>query len=124
MRGLSLFGFLAGMASLLRAADGYVSRADVSRAEVSRADVSKARAALGRLPLRFEENRGQFDPAVRYAARSGGYTLQLSASGAALAMAGGERIEMGLVNSNTPSKIEALDRLPTRTEYFLGNQDR
>ena len=65
---------------------------------------------LAELPLRFEENRGQFDPAVRYAARSGGYSLQLSAEGAALATAGG-RVQMSLVNSNPAAKIEALRKL-------------
>src|SRR5260370_38180250 len=109
MHGQSLFGLLVCSASLIGAADG---------------DVSQAKSALARLPLRFEENRGQFDPAVRYAARAGGYRVQLSAGGGSLAMPGAERVDMGLVNSNPSAKSEALDRLAARTDYFIGNRDR
>jgi Beta-propeller repeat len=106
-------------ACLLGAADG-----DVSQAQVSQAQVSQGQAALARLPLRFEENRGQFDPAVRYAARAGGYRVQLSAAGASLAMPGAQRVDMGLVNSNPSAKIEALERMAARTDYFVGSRDR
>jgi hypothetical protein len=108
MRGLSFVGLLVCSACLQGAADG---------------DVSQAKSALARLPLRFEENRGQFDPAVRYGARAGGYRVQLSAGGASLAMPGAGRVDIGLVNSNPSAKIEALDRLPARTDYFVGNRD-
>ncbi len=114
MRGQYLFGLLVCSASLLGAADGAVSQAPVSQ----------AKAALARLPLRFEENLGQFDPAVRYGARAGGYSLQLSAHGATLAMPGAERVEMRLVNSNPSAKIEALDRMAARTDYFIGSRER
>ena len=107
MRSLACFGLLLCSASLLCAAD---------------ADVARAQTALAQLPLRFEENRGQFGPAVRYAARAGGYTLQLSPQGAALAMPGAERVEMGLVNANPAAQIAGLDRMPARTDYFVGNR--
>jgi len=113
MRGQSFLGLLVCSAGLLGAADG----------DVSQAQFSQARTALARLPLRFEENRGQFDPAVRYAARAGGYRVQLSAAGASLAMPGAERVDIGLVNSNPSAKIEALDRLAARTDYFVGSRE-
>ena len=81
--------------------------------------VTAAKAALAQLPLRFEENRGQWNSAVRYAARSGGYNLQLTARGAALSM-GRERVEIGLVNANPSSAIEPLDRIAAPTNYFVG----
>lgn len=119
MRGQCFLGLLMCSASLLGAADGQVSQAQVAQGQVS-----QAQSALARLPLRFEENRGQFDPAVRYAARAGGYTVQLSAAGASLAMPGAGRVAIGLVNSNPSAKIEALDRMAARTDYFVGNRDR
>src|SRR5437763_16947560 len=80
------------------------------------ADAARAQTALARLPLRFEENRGQWNSAVRYGARAGGYTVQLSAAGAALTMPGAAltmpgaaltmpgggtgRVRMALVNAN------------------------
>src|SRR5438270_8052754 len=81
--------------------------------------VTTARAALAQLPLRFEENHGQWNSAVRYAARSADYNLQLTAQGAAFCM-GQERVEIGLVRSNPSSTIEPLDRLPASTNYFVG----
>ncbi|HXB69212.1 MAG TPA: SBBP repeat-containing protein [Candidatus Acidoferrales bacterium] len=112
MRSLACFGLLLCSASLLSAADG---------------DVARAQAALAQLPLRFEENRGQWSSAVRYAARAGGYTLQLSADGAALAMPGAEhvdaeRVEMVLVKANPAAEIVGLDRMPARTDYFVGSR--
>lgn len=107
MRCLAWFGLLVCSASLLRAAD---------------ADVLRAQTALAQLPLRFEENRGQFDAAVRYGARAGGYTLQLSSRGAVLAVPGAPRVEMGLVKASPEAKIEGLDRMPARTDYFLGSR--
>ena len=82
---------------------------------------------MAQLPLRFEENRGQFDSAVRYAARAGGYTLQLSAEGAALVMPGAGRtaagrVEMSLVKANPSAAIAGLGRMPARTDYFVGTQ--
>ena len=38
----------------------------------------QAKAAMAGLPLRFEENRGQWDPSVRFTARSNGVNLQLT----------------------------------------------
>src|SRR5450432_3683012 len=118
MRGQSFLGLLVCSASLLGAAVG-----DVSQGQVSQGQVSQAKSALARLPLRFEENRGQFDPAVRYAARAGGYRVQLSAGGASIAMPGAQRVDLGLVNSNPSAKIEALDRMAVRTDYFVGSRD-
>ena len=42
----------------------------------------QAKAAMARLPLRFEENRGQWDASVRFTARSAGPNLQLTARAA------------------------------------------
>ena len=110
MRSLACFGLLVCSASLLCAAD---------------AEVSPAQTALARLPLRFEENRGQFGPQVRFGARAGGYTLQLSAGGAvALAMPGAPRVEMGLVRSNPSAEIVGLDRMAARTDYFVGQRSQ
>ena len=107
MRSLVSFGLFVCSVSLLCAAD---------------ADILRAHTALAQLPLRFEENRGQFRPSVRYGARAGGYTLQLSAGGAALAMPGAQRVEMALVKANPAAAIAGLDRMPARTDYFLGSR--
>jgi hypothetical protein len=84
----------------------------------------QAKAALARLPLRFEANRGQWDPAVRYAARANGYALLLTAGGPVVSFPDSERVAIRLLNSNPASRIEALDQLPWHTDYFLGRREQ
>jgi hypothetical protein len=83
----------------------------------------QADAALARLPLRFEANQGQLHPDVRYAARAGAYSLALKSTGPSLSL-GSQRIDISLLNSNRAPRIEALDPVPTRTDYFVGSRDR
>jgi hypothetical protein len=49
---------------------------------------AKLQAAYGKLPVRFEENRGQFDARLRYVSQSNGATLALTDEGATIAMHG------------------------------------
>ncbi|HUK89898.1 MAG TPA: SBBP repeat-containing protein, partial [Blastocatellia bacterium] len=53
----------------------------------SPAAVEKARAAYPRLPIQFEENRGQSDPQARFICRWGGQTVFLTADAAWIALA-------------------------------------
>jgi hypothetical protein len=87
------------------------------------AAMTQAKATLARTPLRFEVNQGQWDPAVLYAARSGGFNLMFTASGPALTLAGSHRVDISLPNSNPAPTIEALGKLPTRTDYFIGDRE-
>jgi hypothetical protein len=87
----------------------------------------RAKASMARLPLHFEQNRGQWSPEVLYAARSGSGTLFLTARGPALAAftakkARARRVDISLVRGNPAPVIEPLDRLPARTDYFTGGR--
>jgi hypothetical protein len=88
------------------------------------AALSQARTVLARLPLRFEANRGQWNPAVRYAARANGYALLLTAAGPVVAFPSSQRVAIRLLQSNPAAPIDALDPLPSHTDYFLGSRDR
>jgi len=88
------------------------------------AAITQAQATLAQTPLRFEANQGQWDPAVLYAVRSGGYDLMFTKRGPALTVAGSHRVDISLPNSNPDATIEALGKLPTRTDYFLGARDQ
>jgi hypothetical protein len=74
---------------------------------------------MARLPLRFEENRGQADPAVRFTARSSGPNLLLTDRGPVFRV-GAKAVEIGLVHGNSKPAIEGLDRLPAVTNYMVG----
>ena len=51
------------------------------------------------LPLRFEENRGQWDASVRFTARSNGVNLQLTDRGPAF-LVGSSRVQIDLVHAS------------------------
>jgi Beta-propeller repeat len=93
------------------------------------AAASRAGATLSRLPMRFEENRGQWNPEVLYAARSGsGHGgLFLTANGLVMVGSAGKqtpvhRVDISLLHGNPQPQIEPLDRLPAQTNYFIGRR--
>src|SRR3954454_11643568 len=83
----------------------------------------QAKAPMAWLPLRFEQNGGQWDPSVRFTARSKGSDLQLTAHGPAFQV-GSSRVEIGLAHGNTSPVIEPLDRLPATTNYMVGSRSQ
>src|SRR5437867_1024562 len=54
-----------------------------------KADRARPAISLARLPLSFEENRGQTDPAVRFVSRTSNYTLFLTPTEAVFSLVGG-----------------------------------
>ncbi|HLH19938.1 MAG TPA: SBBP repeat-containing protein [Bryobacteraceae bacterium] len=85
------------------------------------AALRQANTIAAGLPLRFEANRGQMDPAILYAARANGYRLLFGAAGPSIAV-GSHRVGISLLHGNPAPRLEALDPLPTRTDYFVGNR--
>jgi hypothetical protein len=83
----------------------------------------RGKAALAQLPLRFEANQGQYDAAVRYAARAAGYRVYLKDSGPELAL-GSERIAIRLLDANPAAPIQPLNAMDVRTNYMLGDRSR
>jgi hypothetical protein len=108
---------------------------------------SQATESYGKLPLSFEMNQGQADPAVKFLARGHGYNLSLSVNKATLTLRGskfqvpgsksndnrrrttdnGQRttdaavITMTPANANTAATIEGVEPLPGKVNYFFGN---
>jgi hypothetical protein len=82
--------------------------------------LAQAAAALAKSPLRFEANQGQFAPSVRYAARTAGFALALTARGASLRFADSRPLDIALLDSNLWPLIQPLDRLSAQTDYFIG----
>src|ERR1044072_963036 len=58
--------------------------AEARRASERGADAARLSEGYGKLPLRFEVNRGQTSSAVKFLARGRGYTLFLAVTGAVL----------------------------------------
>src|ERR1700684_3401009 len=84
------------------------------------AGLARGQAALSRLPLRFEANRGQWGPSVQYAARGGGDGLLPTGQSPFLGFGRSQAIDISLVNGNPEPVIEGLDALKVRTNYMIG----
>jgi hypothetical protein len=87
--------------------------------------VSGQQASLDELPLFFEANRGDFDPAVRFVARGRGYRMLVTDEGFSLLLGGGRAPESrpGGGGSDTASANEGgSNRLPTYA-VRMGFQD-
>ncbi len=91
--------------------------------EAPPAKVAQAQAALERLPLRFEANQGQWSADVRYGARTAGGALLLTTHGPAM-VGDGRRVDISMVDGNTEARIEAIDPLAARTNYFVGKREQ
>ncbi|MGB7923062.1 MAG: SBBP repeat-containing protein [Pyrinomonadaceae bacterium] len=111
--------------------------------EATRSQVSEA---FSKLPLSFEENRGQVDKEVKYLARGSGYTLFLTPTEAVLALSRSDgkkattnadarrphvparhhRVRTGVVRmklggANRAPAITGESKMGVRTNYFKGN---
>jgi len=95
-------------------------------------------SSYGRLPLAFEPNRGQTHDRVQFLSRGPGYTLFLARTEAVLALrqpgrnkhsagARGGRpavLYMQLAGANPDADISGLERLPSASNYLLGQDPR
>src|SRR5437879_2951264 len=98
----------------------------------------------GKVPLSFEANQGQTDPRVKFISRGNGYTLFLTSDEAVLALRSRQSsvvssqlqktpghglrttdtLRMKLVGANEAAKVTALDELPGKSNYFIGNDPK
>ncbi|HKP05284.1 MAG TPA: SBBP repeat-containing protein [Chthoniobacterales bacterium] len=93
---------------------------------------AQAREAYGKLPLSFEENRGQANESVDFVARGPGYALALAPTEAAFSLsklssdsaknaAPSTVLRMNLVGANGAAKAAGQNELEGRVNYFIGN---
>src|SRR5436190_15468400 len=91
----------------------------------------------GKLPLSFELNQGQTDGHVKFLSRGSGYSLFLTSTEAVLSLhrspvgdtsgrgdKGSDVLTMNLVAANPHARIEGLDQLPGKSNYFIGKNPR
>lgn len=98
-------------------------------ASAAASPVSRARSLFAGLPLSFEPNQGQgrLDPADRRAqflARGAQYSLVLGSEGAILNLSSAkstDSLRMKLAGSNPNASLTAVEALPGRSNYLLGN---
>jgi photosystem II stability/assembly factor-like uncharacterized protein len=114
------------------------SPATSSHDEALRARVSEI---YGKLPLRFEANRGQADASVKFIARGSGYSLFLKPTEALLALTGQAQqpaahpreqlknegaasrqlLRMKLVGANRAAQLAGIDEMAGKSNYLTGH---
>lgn len=81
-------------------------------------------AAYGTLPLSFEANSGQTDSSIKFLSHGKGYTLYLTATDPVLAFGtktSQAMLHLHLTGTTTHPQATGLDELPSKTNYFIGN---
>ncbi|HYE16389.1 MAG TPA: SBBP repeat-containing protein [Pyrinomonadaceae bacterium] len=90
--------------------------------EATEAERAQVVESLGRMPLYFEENRGQAGPGVRYYSRAGNHTLLLSPSEVTLALRGGEgrsaTLRMRMAGADRSPEVSGEGEQPGRVNYI------
>ncbi len=125
--GLVLAALLAVLAVVERSGGGAQPKTDASRATPSATpNDAGLEEAYGRLPIAFEANRGQSDPAVKFLSRGPGYNLFLTPTEAVLTLsetvsrtsdpAGSSAFEAGNASAGEPGKGSTV-----RMELLGGN---
>lgn len=88
---------------------------------------SKARLAqsYGKIPLSFEANQGQFDPAVKFVSRGHGYSLFLTPQEAVLGLTHGTAdsavLRWHVVGASHDALVSGEGMLEKKSNYFRGN---
>ncbi len=83
---------------------------------------AEAQAAYGKLPLHFEANRGQTDGQVKFLSRGHGYGLYLTETETVLKLRNESSVlRMKLLGANPHPHVAGLDKLPGKTNYFIGS---
>jgi uncharacterized protein (TIGR03437 family) len=70
-------------------------------------------------PLEFERNDGQFDPAVKFVARTAGRYLAVTRNGLRI-----QDVTMALQHANAKANTSGSDQLPGKSSYFVGSDPR
>ena len=82
----------------------------------------QAGATLSRLPLHFEENRGQASPDALYVARGAGYSITIGLTNRVILRH--LSIEFQLAGANAPARIKAETLLDGQVNYLRGSDPK
>jgi hypothetical protein len=81
--------------------------------------------SMSKMPIQFEENRGQFDKKVKFSSKQGSRTVFLTTTEAVFTQKISEKknyaLKMELVNANKDAKTFGSDEKVSKTNYFRGN---
>ena len=120
------------IALLLSVATGLVNVAPVhvhsspvhtAKAPAARHDLARVKESYTRLPLSFVPNHGQADKNVNFTSRGNGYSLALAPT-AFVVQSRESVLRATLLGANAAAKLTGVERLVSKTNYFIGNDPR
>jgi Chitobiase/beta-hexosaminidase C-terminal domain/Bacterial Ig-like domain (group 3)/Beta-propeller repeat len=120
-RVMILLGILAAAEVVAPAQASPAVRPSAKTPAARKAEMVKS---YGKLPLRFEANRGQTDKRARFLARGGGYGIFLTQQEAVLSLhrhAATDVVTMQLAGSSTNAEPAGENPLPGKSNYLLGS---
>ncbi len=98
-----------------------VARADRTRpAPLSKPDASIQKRlfeGFGHLPLRFEVNKGQADPKVKFLSRGNGYAFFISRGEAVMSLTGAQSSDLGLADSQTTGSLRTSENPQSQVRH-------
>src|SRR5262245_24827048 len=115
---------------------GESARAESHAAIRSESNGGPTRTDYGKLPLLFEENRGQTDSDVKFISRGRGYTLLLTPSEAVFSLkvpgegaasnnpvgTRSDALRMSFVAGNSNAKLIGTQKTITRSNYYISKR--
>jgi hypothetical protein len=126
--GLAKYGVrmrVATIVTVLLVAGALALRLDRSAPRATAVDPQQVRTNFLHLPLVFEPNQGQTDSQVKFLAHGANYGLFLTADQAVLALDKSPKevavLRMALARANGNAAAVAVDPLPGKSNYFIGN---
>ena len=111
----------------------YSSSENGDKAPAFGSDLARVKEAYSRIPLSFVANYGQADEKVKFTSRGSGYSLALTPTTFTLVVSdarnkNNERaaslLQATLLGGNTAASLTGLERLITKTNYFVGSDPR
>lgn len=104
------------------------------KAPTFRYDLARVKESYSRIPLSFVANYGQADKKVKFTSRGSGYSLALTPTTFTLAVADPRNksnesasasvLQATLLGGNLKANLTGLERLITKTNYFIGSDPR
>ena len=115
-----------GLAVVLSSAALLFSANPARTSSVPEVSGARLRENYGKLPLSFEENRGQTDARVKFLSQGNGYTLLLSPGAVQLNLARPQRdrhaaLRMSFPGAQLSPLVTGDGRQATISSYFVGN---
>jgi len=133
---VNFFGSLVILAGLLVSL-GFPTQTKIAAKEIvnSHETVLENKTGLkqtgyGKMPLLFEENKGQTDRQAKFISRGNGYTLYLTATEAVFQLRAtendlskeSENLRLRFTGANTKPTIEGEAEAVTKTNYYIGKK--